>query len=454
MVSLPLRFCRGYSAPMFRLLKNLMPRGLYGRAALILIVPVVTIQLVVSVAFIQRHFERVTHQLTGAVVIEVNYLLDRIALADDLKAAQQAVREIDAGLGLGADLPATFSADADARNWQDLTGGEVIFTLRRDVAGVRAVSLLETPGLVRVLVDSAQGPLSLGIDRGRFSASNPHQLLVLMIVTSVLMTLVAYQFLRNQLRPITRLADAAAAFGKGQNVPYRPRGAQEVRAAGNAFLDMRGRLERQIEQRTLMLSGISHDLRTPLTRLRLGLSMLPEDEDTKALLADVADMQRLIDEFLSFARGDAMELSELSDPHQLAQRVVENAQRAGQAVSLRQVTGKGSITLRPVAVARALDNLIGNAIRYGGLAEVSVLITPRSVTFTVEDNGPGIAKAKREEAMHPFTRLDAARDPNRGGGVGLGLSIAADIARSHGGTLRLGDSAALGGLKADLILVR
>jgi len=439
---------------MFRFLKNLMPRGLYGRAALILIVPVVTIQLVVSVAFIQRHFERVTHMLTGTVVIEVNYLLDRIARAPDLKAAQQAVAEIAAGLELHAELPATFTADTDTKSWQDLTGGDVIYTLRHGLQGVRAVSLRDPPGQVLLLVDSARGPVSFRIDRGRLSASNPHQLLVLMLVTSIVMTLVAYQFLRNQLRPIKRLADAAAAFGKGQSVAYRPRGAQEVRAAGNAFLDMRGRLERQIEQRTMMLSGISHDLRSPLTRLRLGLSLLPEDSETQALIRDVADMQRLVDEFLSFARGDALEVSERADPKALLQQVVENSQRAGQPVSLLRTTGEGDVTMRPNAISRALENLIGNAVRHGRRAEVSLVVTPRSVTFTIEDDGPGIATEQREEALHPFTRLDAARDPNRGGGVGLGLSIAADIAHSHGGMLRLGDSASLGGLKAELVIAR
>tara|TARA_R110002096_G_scaffold434770_1_gene657805 strand:+ start:1738 stop:3057 length:1320 start_codon:yes stop_codon:yes gene_type:complete len=439
---------------MFRFLKNLMPRGLYGRAALILVVPVVTIQLVVSVAFIQRHFERVTHMLTGAVVIEVNYLLERIAAAPDLKVAQQTVTEIAASLGLQAELPASFSADADTKSWQDLTGGDVIFTLRSGVPGVRAVLLRDAPGQVRMLVDSARGPVSFQVDRGRLSASNPHQLLVLMLVTSILMTLVAYLFLRNQLRPIKRLADAAAAFGKGQNVAYRPRGAQEVRAAGNAFLDMRSRIERQIEQRTMMLSGISHDLRSPLTRLRLGLSLLPEDAETQALSRDVADMQRLVDEFLAFARGDAMEMSERADPRALLQKVVENAQRSGQAVTLREVVGEGDAMMRPSAISRALENLIGNAVRHGSKAEVSVVITPRQICFVVEDDGPGIASERREEALHPFTRLDAARDPNRGGGVGLGLSIAADIARSHGGMLRLGVSASMGGLKAELVVAR
>jgi two-component system osmolarity sensor histidine kinase EnvZ len=307
---------------------------------------------------------------------------------------------------------------------------------------------------VRATVDTDWGTLQLTVDRRRLSASNPHQLLVLMLVTSALMTVIAFLFLSNQLRPIKQMADAADAFGKGQAIPFRPRGATEVRAAGLAFLDMRARIERQIEQRTLLLSGISHDLRTPLTRLKLGLSLMPDDEDTRALQGDVVDMERLVDEFLSFVRGDATEESVTVDPVALIRRVIENAERAGQQVSLVAVDGQGTVTLRAQAVARAVENLIGNAVRHGTRAEVSVTLTDRSLRITVEDDGPGIPADRRDEAMTAFARLDVARDPNRGGGVGLGLTIAADIARSHGGSLRLGDSARLGGLRADLTLMR
>ena len=203
-----------------------------------------------------------------------------------------------------------------------------------------------------------------------------------------------------------------------------------------------------------MLSGISHDLRTPLTRLKLGLSLMPEDDDTRALQGDVLDMERLVDEFLSFVRGDATEESVTVDPFALVRRVIENAERAGQTVILAACEGQGLVTLRAQAVTRAVENLIGNAVRHGRRAEVSVTLTERSVKITVEDDGPGIPADKRDEAMTAFARLDDARDPNRGGGVGLGLTIAADIARSHGGSLRLGDSARLGGLRADLTLMR
>ena len=439
---------------MFAAIKNVLPRGLYGRAALILIVPVVAIQLVVSVTFIQRHFEGVTRQLTGGVVGEVELVVARIDRAGDRMQALAVARALSDTLGLETSFAGPGAATRDSRSFWDWSGREVVATLRADVPGVQAVELLEDPRRVRITLASNKGPVEITMDRIRVSASNPHQLLVLMLSTSVLMTLIAFVFLRNQLRPIKRLAFAAAAFGRGQNVTYRPRGAAEVREAGAAFLDMRSRLERQIEQRTLMLSGVSHDLRTPLTRLRLGLSLLPEDEDVQALLADVGDMQRLVDEFLAFARGDALEEPESTDPAALMRRVAENAQRAGQAVTLGACSEAQPLTLRPMAVTRALENLVGNAIRYGSRAVLSVVSAERSVRFTVEDDGPGIDRDRREEAMAPFTRLDSARDPNRGGGVGLGLSIAADIARAHGGQLRLGRSAALGGLKAEIVIGR
>jgi two-component system, OmpR family, osmolarity sensor histidine kinase EnvZ len=439
---------------MFAQLKKFMPRGLYGRAALILIVPVVTIQLVVSLAFIQRHFERVTRQMTGSVVSEVIYLRDQIEAAATLPAAQAKADEVGTALRFTVDLPTTLLLTSDARESLDWSGREVIATFRDGLTGVQGIHLLSDPRRVLMVMETAQGPMALTIPRDRLSASNPHQLLVLMILTSILMTLIAYFFLRNQLRPIKRLAEAAAGFGRGQHVSYRPRGAQEVRAAGRAFLDMRERIERHMEQRTMMLSGISHDLRTPLTRLRLGLAMQPEDEEQAALLRDVADMQRLVDEFLSFAKGDATEAPEETDPLALVQRIVENARRGDQPVSLGAIEGAGIVKLRPSAVTRALENLIGNAIRYGKTARVSLSMTPRAVVFVVEDDGPGIPPDRREEALKPFSRLDSARDPNKGGGVGLGLAIAADIAQSHGGSLRLGVSRDMGGLRAELQILR
>lgn len=434
-------------------IKNYMPRGLYGRAALILILPVLTLQLLVSVVFVQRHFEGVTRSMTSAVNIELRFLRDAIDAAPDAQAAGQIAENTGAALEITASLPVDTAPASDETRFVDLTGKIVIDTLRIGVPEVAVVSLTDRRR-VQIWMQTRHGTTYLSFQRGRVSVANPHQLLVIMVVMGAIMTTIAYFFLRNQLRPIKRLAAAATEYGKGRIKPFSPTGALEVRAAGMAFLDMRNKIERQTQSRTMMLSGVSHDLRTPLTRLRLGLSML-DGEDTDAIMRDVDDMQELLDGFLDFARNDALDGLEPCMPREILDAAVSDAARGGQSVTLGPVTGPDQdVTMRPMAVRRALDNLIGNALRYGTKAEVCLDVTDRTVRFTVEDDGPGIPATSREAAMSPFVRLDPSRNQDKGTGVGLGLSIVADIARNHGGLLRLGDSARLGGLKAELVLAR
>lgn len=436
-------------APLPASTKRFLPRGIYGRAALILILPVVVIQLVVSVAFIQRHFDGVTRQMTGNVVREVEFLLNS---GQGLPEAQAREAMLAVAAPLDLDLSWGKGPEADARVFYDLTGRVVTAVLRENLTGLGQVDLSDG-GIVRLGILTNAGEAEIMFSRRRVSAPNPHQLLVLMVATGLLMTLVAFVFLRNQLRPIRRLAMAAEAFGQGQVTAYRPSGATEVRAAGQAFLDMRDRIERQREQRTLMLSGVSHDLRTPLTRLKLGLSMLPADEDTGAMLRDVDDMQMLTDAFLAYARGvETDEVPEPVDPARLAAAIVEDFRRTGGNVTLGASAPGSSIVLRPHAMRRALGNLVSNALRYGSTARVSVGRDPRNIYFRVEDDGPGIPPDKRTEALKPFTRLDAARNLDRGSAAGLGLAIAADIAHAHGGSVRLADSPGLGGLSAEILL--
>lgn len=436
------------------ILKHWLPRGLYGRAALILIMPVLTLQLVVSVVFIQRHFEGVTAQMTRNVLIETRFLVERIDRAGSRDGARQVGADLGAALQIAVHGPndELLPPAGHLRQFYDLSGRVVVDTLARGLPGLRHVDLVTNHRQVRMVIDTAEGPVELHLPRGRVSASNPHQLLVLMIATGILMTLISFVFLRNQLRPILRLARAADAFGKGRHVPYRLGGATEVRQAGAAFLDMRARIERQIEQRTLMLSGVSHDLRTPLTRLKLALSMMDDTDDTEAMRRDVTDMQRLVDEFLSFARGDALDDMVPTDLTALVRRTVADAARAGHSVTLETAVDTGPIVLRPQAVTRAIENLIGNAVRYGTCACLRLERLPHSVRIRVEDDGPGIPAARRDEALKPFSRLDPSRNQNTAAGVGLGLAIAADIAHKHGGRLRLGDSTRLGGLCVDLEL--
>ena len=429
-----------------RRLKVHMPRSLYARAVLILLVPVVTILLVVSVVFIQRLYENVTRQMTEGVAQEVRLVLNRIEEATDPAGALQSAFEIAAPLGIEISSAATDLEER--RSWYDLSGRVVIDTLHDEIEALRSVDLTGREGFVRIELETSQGPVMLELPRARVSARNPHQFLVLIGFTAVLMTVIALIYLRNQIRPIRRLARAADAFGKGRRVPYRPSGATEVRQAGAAFLDMRDRIERQIEQRTLMLSGVSHDMRTPLTRMKLALSLMDDSEDTRAIRRDVMDMERMLDAFLDFARGEAGEEPVRVEPADLVKEAVARAQRGDLPVTLGDIKSPGETLLRVDAMSRALDNLIGNAVRYGGSAIVSVFCDDAAFYLRIDDPGPGIPESMREEAQKPFARLDRARNQDGGSGVGLGLSIAADISRSHGGSLILEKSPDLGGLRA------
>lgn len=439
----------------FALLKHYMPRGIYGRAALILLLPVVFLQLVVTVIFAQRHFEGVTNQMTDTVLRELAMVMHSIEQATGPTAVPQQVAK-DVGL-LEITATPVRAQDIPLQNnriWYDYSGRVLTQRLFERFEPLIAIDLSAVDP-VWLYVESGAGPLRLEFERRRISASNPHQLFVYTVFFGILLSFIASIYLRNQLRPIKRLARAAEAFGRGRHEPFIPSGAVEVRAAGNAFVDMRQRIERHIEQRTLMLSGVSHDLRTPLTRMRLSLSML-EDAEAGPLLRDVEDMQGMLDEFLSFAKGAAEGEPEQINPHAFLAQIVEEAQRAGRDVTLlpQEGDGSGHVALRKVAMRRAVDNLISNAVRYGARAEVSVLFTEKTLRIRVEDDGPGIPQDQREDATRPFTRLDPARNQDRGSGVGLGLAITTDVARAHGGVLRLGESGKLGGLRADIVIAR
>ena len=437
----------------FQWLKRFMPRSLYGRAALILILPVVTVQLVVSIVFIKRHFEGVTEQMTRVAALELRLILSNVNAAETRLAALRRVEPLRQSLEIDLQF-LDLAPEPYINQWRsiDLTGSFVIKKLLAKIPDLRSISLPDS-NRAELLAETKFGTLQITLERQRLSASNAHQLLVNMVFFGILMTVIASIYLRNQLRPVAKLARAAEAFGRGHHVDYAPGGAIEVRAAGNAFLDMRSRIERHIEQRTMMLSSVSHDLRTPLTRLKLGLSLL-DDKDREPLERDVEDMRRLLEGFLDFARGAAEDDSEDTDPQKLLEMIVADANRAGKAVTLGESHGTGTLMLRHLAMRRGVENLIENAVRYGNNVVVSYVLSQKSLCISIEDAGPGIPAEMREEALKPFTRLDPSRNQDKGSGVGLGLAITADIARAQGGILRLGTSETLGGLKADIVIAR
>lgn len=434
--------------------KTLAPRSLFGRALLILLVPIVLLQLVVAGLFVNRHYAGVTRQMSGAVALELVYAVEVVERAETPAEAQRALDQLARPLGLGLRLEpgAQVTPGAAVRLW-DVSGEALARTLAEVIGRPMAVDLTADPRAARLRLDTAKGVLAAEVPRRRVIASNPHILLVWMTATAALLAVVAVVFLRNQVRPIRQLAAAAEAFGRGRNEPFRPGGAEEVRRAGAAFLDMRRRIERAIEQRSNMLYGVSHDLRTPLTRMKLTLEFLDEGPEVEDLRRDLAEMERMLDEFLDFARGGQGELAAAVDPVALAEAAAADARRTGAEVTV-EAAPADPVILREAAVRRALANLLDNAARHGARAVLSLREGRGFVEFAVEDDGPGIPEPDRERAFRPFTRLDPARNQDKGGGVGLGLAIAQDIARAHGGALTLEDGTRLGGLRAVLRLPR
>ncbi len=293
------------------------------------------------------------------------------------------------------------------------------------------------------------GVLRADFARSLAYAANWHFFLVWMAATALFLVTVSLIFLRNQIKPIRRLAVAAEAFGKGRDMPFRPSGAREVRQAGVAFLDMKRRVERAIEQRTAMLNGVSHDLRTVLTRFKLSLALLGEGQEQEAIGRDIAEMQRMLEAYLAFARGDGGEAAKEIDMRTALIELTADAQRHGHPTKL-DYHGDPRATVRPDAFRRCLANLVGNAQRYGRNVAITAERGERSLVIHVDDDGPGIPAESREDAFKPFYRLDEARNQDDAG-AGLGLAIARDIARAHGGDVNLTD-APMGGLRATVTI--
>tara|TARA_A200000113_G_scaffold161023_2_gene145733 strand:+ start:1194 stop:2474 length:1281 start_codon:yes stop_codon:yes gene_type:complete len=423
-----------------------MPERLYYRAALILVFPVVFLQLIVSIVFIQKHFEGVTVQMTRTVAAELD-LLTEVIERDGAVAAQQIARS----LGMSMSIVSQDTEFIERRRMFDLTG----IVVRRELLAIPEILTVDMPNnkKVNTRIKSGQEYFDLQFSRKRVSASNPHQLIVYLIVFGAFFTIIAFFYLRNQLRPITRLANAAEAFGHGENVNYYPSGALEVRAAGQAFLDMRERIQRHLKQRTMILSGVSHDLRTPITRLKLGLAFLPK-EQREPLEKDVEDMNLLLNEFLDFAKfqNETDVPPEEINPSVLIDDLIESFSRANIKIETLRNIKITTIKLKPFAIKRALENLINNANRYGSKILIETKSEENSLIISVHDDGPGIDQTQYEEVLQPFSRLDPSRNQNKGSGVGLGLPIAKEIVEAHGGILKLSKSCILSGLSVSLII--
>jgi len=439
-------------------LKKFLPKSLFGRALLILLVPILVLQAVVTSVVVMRHYDSVTVQMVEPLARALEIAAEQVESAETTVDAHRAVAT--AAPLVGTSLELIEGADVRpgvTRAFYDISGAAIGETLTEDIDRAVALDLVSFGRLSEIRVATTKGALQLLVPRRRLSPTTPYQLLVWTGSAAILVTVIAVIFLRNQVKPINELARAATAFGRGRFFAFRPSGAVEVRTASAAFIDMRSRIERQIEQRTSMLSGVSHDLRTPLTRIKLALAVAEETPETREIGRDVDEMERMLDAFLDFARGQGGEAPMPVDPVELAEEVAADARRKGADITLYaqvETPDRREVELRRQAVKRCLTNLVDNASTYGAQVALSTTLTARFLEFAVEDDGPGIPPEKREDVLRPFTRLDAARNQNVASGVGLGLSIAQDIARTHGGSLALDASPRFGGLRATVMLPR
>jgi two-component system osmolarity sensor histidine kinase EnvZ len=432
-----------------RFLKRRLPSTLYGRSMLIIVLPIAIMQVAVTWAFYDAHWRTVTSRLSEGLAGDVAWAVDSYNQDPSPESLTRIADRAERSLGLSIVL----------QQGRALPAARTHFNLFEDIdrSLQRALSDRLDPDTfwfntandtiyVDIKVKVKGGVLRILAPKDRAYATQGHIFLLWMAVATLILTGVALAFIRNQVRAIERLAEAAEAFGRGADSDFKPHGAREVRQAAYAFLDMRERLQRHIEQRTALLASVSHDLRTPLTRLKLELALAEPTTRTDEMKRDLAEMEHMIDEYLAFARGQGGESVETVAVRGLIEEVSEGAKRAGALVEV-QIDPELSMHVRPNAFKRAISNLVMNAAVHGERVEVAARAAwDGGVEILVDDNGPGIPPDRYEEAFKPFSRLDEARNQNEKG-VGLGLAIARDVARGHGGDITL-DKSPLGGLRA------
>ncbi|WP_223385646.1 ATP-binding protein [Oricola cellulosilytica] len=429
-----------------------MPRGLYARSLIIIIAPMVLLQSVIAFVFMERHWQTVTQRLSTAVTRDIAAIIDVIETYPQDSDFAEVTRMARERLALNvAILPPDPLPTPAPKPFFSILDRILSEEITRQIGRPFWIDTVGNSNLVEIRIQLEDKVLRVIARRSQAYASNTHIFLLWMVGTSLVLLFIAILFLRNQIRPIQKLAEAAESFGKGRPLPsdFRPRGAIEVRRAGLAFIQMRERIEKQIEQRTTMLSGVSHDLRTILTRFKLQLALSRDKSLTDALEKDIGDMQSMLEGYLSFAKGDVKEETGELDLNTVLHEIAADGRLSGKKIKTSLI-GRPDIVVRPSAFRRLVTNLSSNAFRYADRVEIVARNAKGWLTLTIDDDGPGIPKNRREDVFKPFYRLDEARNLNDSG-TGLGLSIARDVARSHGGDIVL-DESPIGGLRAELRL--
>ena len=438
---------RGVWAQIWKWINSFMPKGLYARSLLIIVTPMVLLQSVVAFVFMERHWNTVTQRLSASVVQDISALIEFYPHLRPADAQRRIRRVAQERLNLVVDfLPVSEMPPPAPKPFFSLLDQALSEELRKQIGKPFWIDTVGRSSLVEIRIQLEDTVLRVFARRNAAYASNSEIFLLWMVGTSLVLLTVAILFLRNQIKPILRLADAAESFGKGREVPdFRPRGAREVRRAAQAFVEMKQRVERTMEQRTTMLAGVSHDLRTILTRFKLEMALLGDSPEVDGMKKDIDEMALMLEAYLAFARGDSAEPSAPTDMAAFLEELKLDAERQGDKATV-VFHGEPVVTVRPAAFKRCLANLVSNAARYASSISITGHRDHRWLTVTIDDDGPGIPPGMREEVFKPFLRLDHARNQDEGG-TGLGLAIARDIARSHGGDITLGNSP-LGGLRA------
>jgi two-component system osmolarity sensor histidine kinase EnvZ len=431
--------------------KQYLPHSLFGRAITILIVPLLVVQLVAAYVFYDRVWETVTRRLSNAVAGEIGTVVQVMARHPDPESRYW----ITTVAGELNGLQFIIEDGAILTNRHPGVGTGILERLLVNALNerVRRPFRLDVWGHerdVQIDIQLSNGVLAVRVPRERLFTTNTYVFVLWMVGSSLILFAIASIFMRNQVRPIEQLAAAAEEFGKGRDVPeFKPYGATEVRQAAVAFNAMRERITRFVGQRTEMLAGVSHDLRTPLTRMKLELAMLGDAPSIGGLKSDVADMARMVESYLAFVRGEGEEQTEPTDIGKMLDELVTTARREGNSVAL-EAEGDLTLPLRPHAMKRSLNNLIANALRHAAQVAITAGRRGRAVEIVIDDDGPGIPAEARDDVFKPFFRLDPSRNPQTGG-VGLGLTIARDVVSGHGGSIQL-DTSPLGGLRARIKL--
>lgn len=447
---LPSRMLRRVRPALKKLLPDIMPKRLFPRTLIIIAAPLVLLQSILAFVSMERHWQMVTARLSEATARDISAIVAIQAGEPDTPRLRQIVRKTADRLGFQLDyLENSGLPPAPPKRMFDILDSIFRNELKRYINFPHWLDTQAPNKQVEVRIKLPDTTLRLLVNRKQSYASNAHIFIVWMVGSSIILLLIAVLFLRNQIRPILQLSEAAERFGKGLPPPenFHPRGALEIRQASQAFLRMRDRIERHVEQRTTMLAGVSHDLRTILTRFKLELALSDDNPEIAAMRKDVDEMQGMINAYMDFAKGEGDEQTTSTNIRLLLEEICSDMKRSNKKLSLVPCKETLVQPLRRAAFKRALTNLVSNATRHADKIRLSCSMKNRRLLIHVDDNGPGIPADKHEEVFQPFVRLDNARTQYEGASTGLGLSIARDIVHSHGGRIVLGKSP-LGGLRA------